>query len=113
MSKNSLISGVAAGALLSVVAISAASADTWRYAFEEAMDEVQGKYAQKFKEEIEANTDHSIQLFPYGTLGESADIMEQAQAGILQFVDQSPGSLPVRYRRNSCSRTSSGFRVSR
>ena len=91
MSKNSLISGVAAGALLSVVAISAASADTWRYAFEEAMDEVQGKYAQKFKEEIEANTDHSIQLFPYGTLGESADIMEQAQAGILQFVDQSPG----------------------
>ena len=55
MSKNSLISGVAAGALLSVVAISAASADTWRYAFEEAMDEVQGKYAQKFKEEIEAN----------------------------------------------------------
>ena len=32
-----------------------------------------------------------MQLFPYGTLGESADIMEQAQAGILQFVDQSPG----------------------
>jgi TRAP-type C4-dicarboxylate transport system substrate-binding protein len=30
-------------------------------------------------------------LFPFGTLGESADIMEQAQAGILQFVNQSPG----------------------
>ncbi|PTW49494.1 TRAP transporter substrate-binding protein DctP [Rhodovulum kholense] len=68
-----------------------AQADTWRYAFEEALDEVQGIYAQKFKEEIEANTDHEIQLFPYGTLGESADIMEQAQDGILQFVDQSPG----------------------
>jgi len=32
-----------------------------------------------------------VQLFPFGTLGESADIMEQAQAGILQFVNQSPG----------------------
>nr|WP_240804436.1 TRAP transporter substrate-binding protein DctP [Qingshengfaniella alkalisoli] len=69
----------------------AASADTWRYAFEEALDEVQGIFAQKFKEEIEANSDHEVQLFPYGTLGESADTMEQAQAGILQFVDQSPG----------------------
>jgi len=68
-----------------------ASADTWRYAFEEALTEVQGVYATKFKEHIEANSDHEIQLFPYGTLGESADIMEQAQAGILQFVDQSPG----------------------
>mgnify|MGYP000235544977 FL=1 len=70
---------------------SAAQADTWRYAFEEAMTDVQGVYAQKFKEEIEANSDHEIQLFPYGTLGESADIMEQTQDGILQFVDQSPG----------------------
>jgi TRAP-type C4-dicarboxylate transport system substrate-binding protein len=68
-----------------------ALADTWRYAFEEAMDEVQGQFAQKFKEEVEANSDHEVQLFPFGTLGESADIMEQAQAGILQFVNQSPG----------------------
>lgn len=68
-----------------------AMADTWRYAFEEALEEVQGKFAQKFKEEVEANSDHEIQLFPFGTLGESADIMEQAQSGILQFVDQSPG----------------------
>ncbi len=79
-----------AAAALSVAAVSA-QADTWRYAFEEAIDEVQGVFAQKFKEEVEANSDHTIQLFPYGTLGESADIMEQAQAGILQFVDQSPG----------------------
>ena len=68
-----------------------AQADTWRYAFEEALEEVQGIYAQKFKEEVEANSDHEVQLFPFGTLGESADIMEQAQSGILQFVDQSPG----------------------
>ncbi|MCF3973512.1 TRAP transporter substrate-binding protein [Paracoccus salsus] len=68
-----------------------ALAETWRYAFEEAMEEVQGKFAQKFKEEVEANSEHEVQLFPFGTLGESADIMEQAQSGILQFVDQSPG----------------------
>ena len=73
------------------VTSSAAMADTWRYAFEESMTDVQGIYAQAFKKYIEENSDHTLQLFPYGTLGESADIMEQAQAGILQFVDQSPG----------------------
>src|SRR5690606_11125987 len=83
------ITAASAAALL--LGASGATADTWRYAFEEAMEEVQGKFAQKFKQEVEANSDHEIQLFPYGTLGESADIMEQAQAGILQFVDQSPG----------------------
>lgn len=88
---RTLLAGGIIASVSTVSAITAAQADTWRYAFEEAMDEVQGKYAQKFKEEIEANSDHEIQLFPYGTLGESADIMEQAQAGILQFVDQSPG----------------------
>jgi len=81
---------IAAG-VLALASGTAASADTWRYAFEEAMDEVQGIFAQKFKEEIEANSDHTVQLFPFGTLGESADIMEQAQSGILQFVNQSPG----------------------
>ncbi len=74
-----------------VLSSGAVHADTWRYAFEEAMTDVQGVYAQKFKAEIEANSDHEIQLSPYGTLGESADIMEQTQDGILQFVDQSPG----------------------
>ncbi|ETW13230.1 ectoin/5-hydroxyectoin TRAP transporter large integral membrane protein [Roseivivax marinus] len=82
---------LAASILALGAATTSASADTWRYAFEEAMDEVQGIFAQKFKEEVEANSDHTVQLFPFGTLGESADIMEQAQSGILQFVDQSPG----------------------
>ncbi|QDY70092.1 TRAP transporter substrate-binding protein DctP [Qingshengfaniella alkalisoli] len=87
---KTLLAGATAAVAL-VASMGAASADTWRYAFEEALDEVQGIFAQKFKEEIEANSDHEVQLFPYGTLGESADTMEQAQAGILQFVDQSPG----------------------
>ena len=81
----------AASLVALIMGAGGAMADTWRYAFEEAMEEVQGKFAQKFKEEIEANSDHEVQLFPFGTLGESADIMEQAQSGILQFVDQSPG----------------------
>ncbi|TDQ60491.1 tripartite ATP-independent transporter DctP family solute receptor [Maritalea mobilis] len=83
--------GTLAFASAMTMSLTAAHADTWRYAFEEALTEVQGVYAQKFKEEVEANSDHEIQLFPFGTLGESADIMEQAQAGILQFVNQSPG----------------------
>ena len=77
---------------LAMTAGSAVQADTWRYATEEAAaEDVQNVFAEKFKEEIEANSDHQIQLFPFGTLGESDDIMEQARAGILQFVDQSPG----------------------
>ena len=87
---GTICGGAAAFALAGMLA-GAAGADTWRYAFEEAMEDVQGKFAQKFKAEVEANSDHTVQLFPYGTLGESADIMEQTQSGILQFVDQSPG----------------------
>jgi len=90
--KKSLITGVVAAALGSAMMVGqAAQAANWRYAFEEGMEDVQGVFAQKFKEHIEANSDHEVQLFPYGTLGESADIMEQTRAGILQFVDQSPG----------------------
>ncbi|MEX3007637.1 TRAP transporter substrate-binding protein DctP [Hoeflea sp. TYP-13] len=87
---RTILSSVAAAAVLAAGVVTA-QAENWKYAFEESLTEVQGVYAQKFKEEIEKNSDHTVQLFPYGTLGESADIMEQAQAGILQFVDQSPG----------------------
>ena len=61
------------------------------YAMEEGLTDPQGMYAQKFKEEIEKNSDHTIKIYPVGALGESADAMEQAQAGLLQFIDQSPG----------------------
>ena len=82
----------ATAAALAMLAATGVQADTWRYATEEAAaTDVQNAFAQKFKEEIEANTDHEIQLFPFGTLGESDDIMEQAKAGVLQFVTQSPG----------------------
>ncbi len=80
---------------LSVAALALASlqvsAATWKYAIEESLTEVQGVYATRFKEVVEANSGHKVQIYPFGTLGESVDVMEQAQAGILQFVDQSPG----------------------
>jgi len=90
--RRTVLGAVALGVLAGTSFLTpAAQAADWKYAFEESLTEVQGVYATKFKEEIEKNSDHTVQLFPFGTLGESADIMEQAQAGILQFVDQSPG----------------------
>lgn len=74
-----------------ILTTTAAYADNWRYAMEEGLTDPQGLYATKFKEEIEANSDHTVQIYPVGSLGESADAMEQAQAGLLQFIDQSPG----------------------
>lgn len=68
-----------------------AMAAQWKYAMEEGLSDPQGMYATKFKEEIEKNSDHTVRIYPVGTLGESADAMEQAQAGLLQFIDQSPG----------------------
>ncbi len=90
MLTKSMVRGLLAGAAITMLPLAAQAAE-WRYAFEEALTEVQGVYATKFKEHIEANSDHTVTLYPFGTLGESADIMEQAQSGILQFVDQSPG----------------------
>ncbi len=83
-----LFGTVAAAAALTM---SAAQADNWRYAMEEGLTDPQGMYATKFKEVVEANSDHTVQIYPVGSLGESADAMEQAQAGLLQFIDQSPG----------------------
>ena len=56
MAQTVTVSFAALAAAGIALAGSAAQADTWRYAFEEAMTDVQGVYAQKFKEEIEAAT---------------------------------------------------------
>jgi TRAP-type C4-dicarboxylate transport system substrate-binding protein len=69
----------------------AVSADNWRLAHEEYDGDVQDVFANKFKEYVEENSDHTIQIFTFGSLGESDDIMGQAQDGVLQFVNQSPG----------------------
>ena len=87
MSKILTTVGLIAGMILA----NSAWADEWRYAMEEGLTDPQGMYATKFKEEIEKNSDHTIKIYPVGALGESADAMEQAQAGLIQFIDQSPG----------------------
>jgi len=87
--KNIATMTAAAAALVAFAGT--ASADTWKYAIEEALHEVQGVYAQKFKEHVEANSEHEVEIYPFGTLGESADTTELAQLGAIQFVDASPG----------------------
>jgi len=74
-----------------IAAFGAVQADEWKYVMEEGLSDPQGLFATKFKEEIEKNSDHTILIYPVGSLGESADAMEQTQAGLLQFIDQSPG----------------------
>ncbi|UCZ57795.1 TRAP transporter substrate-binding protein DctP [Desulfurispirillum indicum] len=69
----------------------AGSGSTWLYAHEEFEGDVQDVFAHEFKNYIEANSNHQVRIYRFGELGESDDIMEQTQAGILQFVNQSPG----------------------
>lgn len=85
------LTGVATLALGILTTASAASAATWRYAHEENKGDVQDVYAQHFKAYIEQNSNHSLQIYRFGQLGESDDIMAQTKAGILNFVNQSPG----------------------
>lgn len=90
MAFNRFLTTASVGALVLGVS-GAAYADNWRYAHEEYEDDVQDVYAVAFKEYIEENSDHTVQIYRFGELGESDDIMEQTQNGILQFVNQSPG----------------------
>jgi TRAP-type transport system periplasmic protein len=86
-------SGIALAASTSMLAMLSgpAFAADFKYALEEAIHEVQGVYATKFKEHIEANSDHTVSIFPFGTLGESADTTELAQMGGIELVTASPG----------------------
>jgi len=90
MKSHKLLTGAGIGALMLGMS-TAAFADNWRYAHEEYEGDVQDVFAVAFKEYIEENSDHSVQIYRFGELGESDDIMEQTQNGILQFVNQSPG----------------------
>ncbi len=90
MKSSAIFTRAAAGALALGLS-TAAFADTWRYAHEEFEGDVQDVYAMAFKDYIESNSDNTVEVYRFGELGESDDIMEQAQAGILEFVNQSPG----------------------
>ncbi|MFI9654936.1 TRAP transporter substrate-binding protein DctP [Guyparkeria sp. GHLCS8-2] len=64
----------------------------WRFALEETEGGVQWKYAEKFKEEIEAAHDNvEVKIYPYGTLGSSQDITQQIQNNTMQFAFASAG----------------------
>jgi len=91
MSKLKKLAGISAFAFAAMTAANSVNAANWRYAHEEYEGDVQDVYAYKFKEYIEENSDHTLQVYRFGELGESDDIMEQTQAGILNFVNQSPG----------------------
>lgn len=102
MTIRSLAGAVAATVMMATLAACSDNADepaaraepqgqNWRYAHEEYEGDVQDVFAYKFKEYIEENSVHTVQIHRFGELGESDDIMELTQAGVLQFVNQSPG----------------------
>ncbi|WP_404386271.1 TRAP transporter substrate-binding protein DctP [Caenispirillum salinarum] len=75
--------------------VSAAQAETWKFALEEIDGSVQDAYAERFKELIEERTNGevTVQIYPYGTLGTSAQLTELVANGTLQFANASPGHL--------------------
>ena len=80
-----------AGCLLIAVTSMNLYAEEWKYAMGEGLSDPQGIYAVAFKSYIEENSRHTIKIYPVGSLGEETDMMEQTNAGILQFLGQSTG----------------------
>lgn len=68
-------------------------AETWKFALEEVKGSVQDAYAEQFKKLIEEKTngDVTVEVYPYGTLGQSEDLTELTANGIIQFTHASPG----------------------
>ncbi|MBW7470642.1 TRAP transporter substrate-binding protein DctP [Marinobacter sp. M216] len=68
---------------------------TWRFALEEIEGSVQHAYAEALKESIEELSDGKILLdiFPYGSLGTSAQLTELAKNGSVNLAFASPGHL--------------------
>ena len=77
--------------LSGLIAATSMNAATWKYAFGEGETDPQGIYATAFKDFVEDNSRHKIELYKVGSLGEEADMMEQAKAGLLHFIGQSTG----------------------
>lgn len=72
-----------------------AAAAEWKFAIEEIKGSVQDAYAQEFAKRIEEKSggEISVTVYPYGTLGTSADLTELVANGAIQFANASPGHL--------------------
>jgi tripartite ATP-independent transporter DctP family solute receptor len=69
--------------------------EVWRFAIEEIEGSVQHAYATRFESLVEERTNGavSVEVYPYGSLGTSAQLTEQVQSGALQLAFASPGHL--------------------
>ncbi len=88
------LAALAAAALAVGMALPAA-AEQWRFALEEIEGSVQDAYAQEFKRLIEERSggDVTVTVYPYGALGTSDELTEQAIDDIVQLTHASPGHL--------------------
>ena len=71
------------------------NADTWRFGLEEIEGSVQHLYAQQFREQVEALSGGRIEVdvFPYGSLGTSAQLTDLTRNGSVNLAFASPGHL--------------------
>ena len=75
----------AAFATAALMAAPAAWADTFKVAVGDAAGGTQWELATKFKELVEARTDHKLDLFPNGQLGDEQATVNDAAMGLLDF----------------------------
>lgn len=80
---------------LALASFSSLAAETWKYAIEEVPGSIMDAYAQEFKGRIEQATqgDVKVKIYHMGQLGTSAEMVEQAIDGTLNFVNVAVGSL--------------------
>lgn len=84
-----------AGLMLVLVSASSIAAETWKYAIEEVPGSIMDVYAQEFKRRIEkaTNGDVQVKIYHIGQLGTSAEMVEQAIDGTLNFVNVAVGAM--------------------
>ncbi|MCF7454303.1 TRAP transporter substrate-binding protein DctP [Vibrio sp. A1-1] len=81
--------------LLTVLGAGSVCAETWKFASEEAKNDVQDIYAQAFADSIKEQSDGDIRvrIYYYGQLGTENDIVELATKNTIQFVSVGAGHL--------------------
>jgi len=91
MFRNKILS-TACALLLGAVSL---SAETWKFASEEAKKDVQDIYAQEFAKVVkkESNGKIKVRIYYYGQLGGENDIVELTSNGSIQFVSVGTGHL--------------------